>query len=243
MDHKGWMGPAGAAFKTAWLIMALLVAGTLAACQRQGEDKAADQATRETPSASTGKAAAIDDDEVTAGIPDIVIGSQDAPVTMIEYASLTCPHCAHFAEAIYPKLKEAYIDTGKVRYVFRNFILNPVDLVVSTAVRCQPQDVQWPLIEMLFARQAEWMRNLRSGDRATILSDIAAVFRRAGVSRADFDRCIADKTLQQKLIDATKAAGEHYDVHGTPTIILNGHTLPPIGSFEELGKEIDKALP
>ncbi len=243
MDPKGRAGPIGATRKTAWLIIALLVAGTLAACQRQGEDKTADHAIGDNPPASAENRSAVDDEDVTAGIPDIVIGSADAPITMIEYASLTCPHCAHFSEVIYPKLKESYIDTGKVRYVFRNFILNPVDLAVSTAVRCQPQDVQWPLIEMLFARQAEWMRNLRSGDRETILSDIAAVFRRAGVSRADFDRCIGDKTLQQKLMDATKAAQEQYDVHGTPTVILNGHTLPPIGSFEDLSKEIDKALP
>ncbi len=242
MDHKQRTGPAGAALKTAWLIVALLVAGTLAACQRQAEDRTTDRPAKDNPPASTAKGAVVDDEDITAGIPDIVIGSADAPITMIEYASLTCPHCAHFSEVIYPKLKESYIDTGKVRYVFRNFILNPVDLVVSTAVRCQPQDVQWPLIEMLFARQAEWMRNLRSGDRETILSDIAAVFRRAGVSRADFDRCIADKALQQKLLDSTKAAGEHYDVQGTPTVIVNGRKLPPIGSFEELSEEIDKAL-
>ena len=242
MYHKKWAGSAGAALKTAWLIVALLVAGTLAACQRQAEDKTADRVAKETSPASGASTTAIDNEDITAGIPDIVIGSADAPITIIEYASLTCPHCAHFSEVIYPKLKERYIDTGKVRYVFRNFILNPVDLVVSTAVRCQRQEVQWPLIEMLFARQAEWMRNLRSGDRETILSDIAGVFRRAGVSRADFDRCIADKTLQQKLLDSTKAAGEHYDVQGTPTLIVNGRKLPPIGSFEELRKEIDKTL-
>ncbi len=241
-NRRSWTDPAGAAVKALWLVMVLFLAGALAACQRQGENKAADEGATDRPAAGGEKPAAIDDETVTAGIPDIVIGSPDAPITIIEYASLTCPHCAHFAEAIYPKLKETYIDTGKVRYVFRNFILNPLDLVVSTAVRCQPRDVQWPLIEMLFARQAEWMRNLRSGDRETILSDVAAVFRRAGVSRADFDRCIADKTLQQKLVDATKAAGERYDVHGTPTLILNGRTLPPIGNFEELSREIEKAL-
>ncbi|GIX16542.1 MAG: thiol-disulfide oxidoreductase [Rhodothalassiaceae bacterium] len=220
-------------------VLLLMLAG-LAACERKAEEPAS--ASGAAGSAATEAGAPIDDSEVTAGIPDIVIGAPDAPLTLIEYASLTCPHCAHFAEEIYPKLKETYIDTGKVRYVFRNFILNPLDLVVTTAVRCQPQEVQWPLIEMIFARQAEWMRNLRSGDRETILSDIAAVFRRAGVSRADFDRCIADKALQQKLIDANKAASERYDIQGTPTLILNGRKLPAIGSFEELAREIDREL-
>ena len=220
-------------------VLLLMLAG-LAACERKAEESAS--ASGAAGSAATEAGVPIDDPEVTAGIPDIVIGAPDAPLTLIEYASLTCPHCAHFAEVIYPKLKETYIDTGKVRYVFRNFILNPLDLVVTTAVRCQPQEVQWPLIEMIFARQAEWMRNLRSGDRETILADIAAVFRRAGVSRADFDRCIADKALQQKLIDANKAASERYDIQGTPTLILNGRKLPAIGSFEELAREIDREL-
>ncbi|RMF11656.1 MAG: DsbA family protein [Alphaproteobacteria bacterium] len=249
MRWQGWLLP-----------IAFLVALMLSACGETSKDKgdaspAGEQAQQETAASvgagqedrAGGRKAAphatlAAPNEETAGLPDITIGSPDAPITLIEYASLTCPHCAHFESEIFPELKRDYIDTGKVRYVFRNFILNGLDLIASTAVRCQPADMQQPLIELLYARQREWMRNVSSGDRETILSDLAATFRRAGVSRADFDRCIKDKDLQKKLVEMTKIGTERHQVAGTPTFILNGRTLPPIGDYETLKKEIEKAL-
>ncbi len=256
MRWQGWLLP-----------IAFVMALTLSACGERTEDRSgaaddgtATEAQAERPAASAedtvkegaaqgaetmapgARATLAAPNEETAGLPDITIGSPDAPVTLIEYASLTCPHCAHFETEILPRLKRDYIDTGKVRYVFRNFILNGLDLVASTAVRCQPADMQQPLIELLYARQREWMRNVSGGDRETILSDLAAVFRRAGVSRADFDRCIKDKALQKKLVEMTRIGTERYQVAGTPTFVLNGRTLPPIGEYEPLKEEIEKEL-
>ncbi len=232
-----------------WLLpITFLIALTLSACgestDRTGNASSRASQTQQQRTSVPASGAPVRlaaPNEETAGLPDITIGSPDAPVTLTEYASLTCPHCAHFENVVFPELKRDYIETGKVRYVFRNFILNGLDLIASTAVRCQPADMQQPLIEMLYARQREWMRNVSGGDRETILSDLAAVFRRAGVSRADFDRCIKDKALQKKLIEMTRIGTERYQVGGTPTFILNGRTLPPIGDYASLKKEIEQA--
>ena len=150
---------------------------------------------------------------------DMVMGSPDAPVEVIEYASLTCGHCAVFHAEALPKLKEKYIDTGQVRYVFRNFLLNRVDLQASTVVRCQGSDDFFTMIDLVFARQGQW---LSDPDPNQILDNLAGVVRRAGVSRAAFDECLGERELQEHIVAMTKAGSEVYEITGTPTIIVNG---------------------
>ena len=150
---------------------------------------------------------------------DMVLGSADAPVEVIEYASLTCGHCAVFHAETLPRLKEKYIDTGQVRYVFRNFLLNRVDLQAATVVRCQGSDDFFTMIDLVFSRQSQW---LAAAGPEQILDNLAGVVRRAGVSRGAFDQCLGERELQEHIVAMTKAGSEMYDITGTPTIIVNG---------------------
>lgn len=149
----------------------------------------------------------------------VSMGNPDAPVTIVEYASLTCGHCAHFDEEILPTIKERYIASGKVRYVLYNFLLNRVDIAASSITRCFGEEKFFPLTELFFARQKEWLANAR--DQKQLIDDMATVARRGGVSRTQFDQCLAERDLQQHLVEMATTGQERWDITGTPTIIVN----------------------
>lgn len=148
---------------------------------------------------------------------DIVYGDPNAPIEIIEYASLTCPHCASFATQVFPKIKENYIDTGKVKFVYRNFVMNKYDMAASVAARCKSPEVAKRLMSVFFSQQNQWTR---AQDPAAAL---AAIARRAGgISRTEFDRCVSDQEMQKHLVKMGQDGNVRYEITGTPTIILNG---------------------
>lgn len=147
---------------------------------------------------------------------DMVIGKADAPVTLIEYASLTCPHCASFHNQVLPTVKKEYIDTGKVRMVYRDFPLDQLALTGSMLARCAGPDRYHSFINAMFLQQETWSR---SNNPLTALSKLA---RLGGMSQQDFEAClkkqdVADAVLKQR-IDGQKA----FEISSTPTIIING---------------------
>jgi len=215
--------------------LAILFAFLLAACGEGGGDttsgSAAPASGEATAGASTNSALGEPKgfaDKVTPGsvndkgyvLGPVVLGNPEAPVTVIEYASYTCPHCAEFDENVVARLKPTYIDSGQVRFEFRNFIRDRYDLAVAALVRCEGPDRFFPLSDLFFARQREWLANARQPER--IIDDIAAVARRAGISRTRFDQCLADRDLQQHIIEMTQEGQKKWDITGTPTIIVNG---------------------
>ncbi len=229
----------------AWSFAALFVL-VLAACGDNGDSSgsgasstAGKAATAETAAASAGKLgepkgfaktvtpAEVNDKGYVLG--PVVLGNPDAPVTVIEYASYTCPHCADFDENVVAKLKPTYIDSGQVRFEFRNFIRDRYDLAVAMIVRCEGPDRFFPLTDLFFVRQREWLANARQPKR--IIDDIAAVARRAGISRTRFDQCLADRDLQQHLVKMTQDGQKEWDITGTPTIIVNGEKQTDIKAF------------
>jgi len=156
-----------------------------------------------------------------AGADDIgpderVLGAEDAPVTIIEYASMTCPHCASFHTDQLPEIKEKYIDTGQVRLVFRDFPLDRLALAASMIARCAPENRYFALLDELFERQAKWAT---SEDPLTELSGIA---RMVGMSRSDVEACLADETLRDAVIMSRMRGEEQFDVTGTPSCIIDG---------------------
>jgi len=166
-------------------------------------------------------------------LPDIVLGKADAPVTIIEYASMTCSHCAHFANAVLPQLKEKYIDTGKVKLISREFPLDNLAAAASMLIRCAPADKQHELMATFFAKQDDWA--FVQGNPVPGLFKIAEAH---GFTKENFDKCLTD----QKLLDGITSTREHANktlgVRATPTFFINGKKLD---RSDEIGY-FDKAL-
>jgi protein-disulfide isomerase len=153
------------------------------------------------------------------GPRDIVMGSNDAPITIIEYASMTCPHCAHVHETVLPLVKQNYVDKGLVRFVFREFPLDQVALAASVLTRCVSKDVYHPFLATLFAQQRNWSS---SEDIRGALKEISA---RAGMNDAAFEACLQNKAEAEAVIKTRDEGLKNYCIGGTPTTILNGRVL------------------
>ncbi len=147
---------------------------------------------------------------------DRVLGQADAPITIVEYASMTCSHCAHFANDVLPALKEKWIATGKAKLVMRPFPLDQVALRAEMLARCLPPERYYPMIETLFRTQEKWAV---SQDWRPALERTA---RLAGVSSKDFEACLANKALEEEIVQSRLTAAMQLDVNATPTIFVNG---------------------
>ncbi len=166
---------------------------------------------------------------------DVVLGSDKAPVTIIEYASMTCPHCAHFATTTFPELKQRYIDTGKVRFIFREFPLDPLAAAGFMLARCAGKDKYMAVVETLFAKQQEWMVQKPIGP----LREIAKQF---GFTTQSFDQCLANQKVLDGIQDVRDRASKKLGVNSTPTFFINGKKLSGDQSIDAMAKVIDPYL-
>lgn len=165
-----------------------------------------------------------------------VLGKPDAPVTIIEFASLTCPHCKDFALNTLPQLKTAYIDTGKVKLIYRDFPLDGRAAMASMVARCAPKDRYFAFIEALFRGQDTWAR---APDARVPLGQMA---RLGGMSQEDFDACIKNEALFNAIKQDAQDAQKKYTVDSTPTFIINGKKLEGGHSFENFEAAIKPLL-
>jgi protein-disulfide isomerase len=168
-------------------------------------------------------------------MPDLALGSPDAPVTIVEYASLTCPACANFHNKVLPALKEKYIDTGKVRLVFREFVLNEKDARAAMMSRCVGGEKSLPLVFALFAKQEDWAHASSTNE---FFGKLFAVGQQAGITRQSFNKCQQDEKLLKKLV-ALRDRGAQFGVDKTPTFFVNGTMLEVANATIE---DFDKAL-
>lgn len=164
-------------------------------------------------------------------LDDRTLGNPAAKAVMIEYASLSCPHCAHFNETIMPSLKTDWIGSGKLLYVYRHFPLNAPALWAAMVSECLQGEAFFGFIDLVFKQQAEW---LTAEDTAGALFKVAQL---AGFDQARFDQCVNDEAVLNKILDRVDYATATYDIKGTPTIILNGEKVQP-KTYEDLSKAI-----
>jgi len=168
-------------------------------------------------------------------LEDIVMGNEDAPNVIVEYASMTCPHCAHFYTEVFPQVKEKYIDTGKARFVFREFPLDGLAVAASMLARCSGNDRFYPMVDALFETQKTWALPGEDGKEKLLL-----IAKQAGFTQESFDKCLADKELFDKIVAVRKKAHEEYGVDATPSFFVNGKRLTGVG-LENFETAIDGA--
>jgi protein-disulfide isomerase len=166
-------------------------------------------------------------------IGEMALGAETAKVTIIEYASASCPHCANFHKTTFEALKKDYIDTGKVRFVMREFPHNDAGLAGFMVARCAPPDKYFPIMGMIFEQQEKWFANPIEG-----LFSIAQL---AGMSRADFDACLKNEQVAKGILDVRKQA-EVFGVDSIPTFFINGQRYDGEQTIEDMKKVIDPLL-
>jgi protein-disulfide isomerase len=171
-------------------------------------------------------------------LPDMALGPANASVTITEYASMTCPHCAAFNEAVFPKIKSEYIDSGKIRYVFREFPLDIKAAAGSMLARCIAKDdapKYFTVIDLLFKQQSDWvMKNTTE--------TLTRIGKQAGLSQQQVEDCLKDQALLDKIAADQKYANEVLKVNSTPTFFVNGDMIKGETSFEEFDKKIKSLL-
>jgi protein-disulfide isomerase len=167
----------------------------------------------------------------------LTMGEDDAPVKIIEYASMTCPHCAHFALQTFDKLKEKYIDTGKVHYEFREFPFDGLALRASMLARCAGPTRALPMIDVLFKQQAVW-----AGSKSP-MEELVKLGKLGGVSEARFNACMEDQALADAIL-ANRLHGEkEMKVDSTPTFFINGEKMTGSQPIEKFDEVLAKHLP
>ena len=159
------------------------------------------------------------------------LGNKEAPVTIIEYASTTCPHCANFNKTTFPELKKRYIDTGKVRFVFREFPLNDIDFFAFMLTRCISKDKFFPFLEVLFQQQDKWVVS----PPASPLPPLQAIARQVGFTDESIEACRKDKKVFDG-VSWSSDQGSKLGVHSTPTLFINGKMYSGALSIEEVEK-------
>ncbi|MEQ1790063.1 MAG: thioredoxin domain-containing protein [Rickettsiales bacterium] len=166
---------------------------------------------------------------------DKVLGKKDAPVTIVEYASMSCSHCAKFHNDVLPQLKKDFIDTGKVKLVFRQFPHNAPALKAAMISQCSKHDY-FGVIAKLFANQSEWAFNMDE-----FPTKLAAQAKAHGMNKADFDKCLSNKEIETKILAGVKQATDKLGVSSTPTFFINGTKGDHLHSVQEFRKAIEAA--
>jgi protein-disulfide isomerase len=161
---------------------------------------------------------------------DMALGDEKAPVTIIEYASMTCPHCAAFHATTFPEIKKRYIDTGKVRFIFREFPLDQLALAAFLLARCAGPDKYFPMIDTLFQQQKEWVTQKPLGP-------LMAIAKQAGMSETAFNECLQNQKLVDGIEDVRQRAMK-LKVESTPSFFINGKQMRGMFSIDDFEKAI-----
>ena len=169
---------------------------------------------------------------------DFVIGSKDAPITMIEYASLSCGHCANFHTDSLPVLKKEYVDTGKLKIVFRDFPFNYPALLGSMMLRCIPSDVRYDYMNALFMLQNNWVNR----ENKKTKQELFKIMQSGGMTKDEFDICYKNKDIENEILLGVMNAQNEFNIKSTPSFLINGKLIEGNKSIKEFKKIIDNIL-
>jgi len=169
---------------------------------------------------------------------DFVIGDKDAPITIIEYASMSCSHCAYFHNNTLNDLKTEYIDTGKVRFVFRDFPFNYPALLGSMMMRCIPNEVRYDYMNALYLLQKSWVVR----ENATTMQELYKIMQSGGMTKDEFEACYSNEQLENEILEGVIAAQKEFNIRSTPSFLVNGNLIEGNKSIKEFRQIIDKIL-
>ena len=167
---------------------------------------------------------------------DRFMGRDEASVTVIDYSSLTCPHCADFHTQILPIFKKNYIDTGKVKFIYRDFSVDPVATAAAMLARCISQEMYFPFLDVLFSNQKTWSR--ASKPRQSLVK----LARLSGLTETDVNQCLSDATLLDDLNAMKNEAIGRHGIKATPSFIIGGRTYVGVTSYDALASLVETEL-
>jgi protein-disulfide isomerase len=162
---------------------------------------------------------------------DRILGRAEAPITIVEYASMSCPHCAHFANDVLPALKKEWIDTGKAKLVLRDFPLDKLALQAAMVQRCAPPDRFYAFVDTFFADQQKWVM---ADDYKAALARLAEL---GGMSKSEFDACLKNSAVENQILEERLVASKDLGVDATPTFFINGSKFagePTVAEFDKV---------
>lgn len=180
-------------------------------------------------------AAAVD----TSMVPDLVMGDENAPVELIEYASYTCPHCATFHASVFGELKKNYIDTGKVKFIYREVYFDKFGLWAAMVARCGGDLRYFGIQKVLYDEQRDWIAG--GQEPMQIVENLRTIGKKSGLTDADLDACMNNGDMAQAMVAKFQNEMAEYDISATPSLVINGKKHSNM-SYEELSKLLDEAL-
>ena len=169
---------------------------------------------------------------------EMILGDADAPVTMYEYASFTCPHCARFHATVYPSLKRDYIDTGKVRLIYREVYFDKLGIWGGLIARCAGPEKYFGIVDLLYRRNEEWVRAGSAGATAQVLQQIGRV---AGLNDEEITACLKDTAKAEAMVAVFQKNAKEHGISGTPSFIINDEPQANV-SYPELKEVLDAAI-
>lgn len=230
------------------VVAGIALAFLVAACSDSGNDatQASDSSASETPvdpvTTSAVEIPAADGDVDMAEVlkpgpmKEMALGDANAPVKIVEYMSMTCPHCASFHNDTFKQIVTDYVDTGKVQFIVREFPFDPRATAAIMLARCAPEDQFFPMIDVLMQQQSNWAR---AEDAAGALFDISKL---AGFTQESFNACLTNQQLVDDVNAVRKKAAEEFGVQSTPTFLINGKRYPGNMTVESMSALIDSLL-
>lgn len=206
------------------LIAGLAATATMTALPLWAQD---DTAKTDAPAATTDRT-----------VQEMAMGSEDAPITVVEYASLTCPHCARFSTDVFPKIKANYVEMGKVRFIVHDVYFDRYGLWAAMIARCGGQEKYFGITDRMFAKQGDWARKQ---DPREAVDAMMAIGRQAGLTDEEMQACTQDQAWAEKLVAEFQKNAEADKVEGTPTFIINGEKYSNM-PYDEFSKTLDEIL-
>ena len=169
----------------------------------------------------------------------VVLGSDKAIVKIKVFSSLTCPHCANFHIKVVPEIKREYIDTGKVQLIFIDFPLDQVAFNASKLLHCLDKKKQIAFLDIIYETQAKWTNASNVND---INKNLKKIVKNLGISSVQFDKCLIDEDISDKILNGRIDANRKYSINSTPTIVINEKKLEGSASFKNIKKKIEKLI-